>query len=204
MKIALLSDYSIEEYKQYGNERYWSTPKGIYDALKIDLRIDEIRWYPTPSNDKSFGFVELKSQYESKEFVPDVILWMSCGPSEGDKLFSKENYPKSKLVVECGDEPQTFYYNQERTKNADLILTPDFECHLMYKSMGYSSIFTSHWTDTNIFYPSLTKYQPFDVVTSMYGNRGDIVLFLQSNLKNLSICISFYLRITKYPLYEPF
>jgi glycosyltransferase involved in cell wall biosynthesis len=189
MKIALLSDYSIEEYTKYGKEKYWSTPKGIYDALISDHRISEVGWYPTPHNNKAFGFNELNTYYKSGKFIPDIIFYMSCGPSEGDKYFNKKNYPKSKLVVECGDEPQTFYYNQERTKNADLILTPDFECHLIYKSMGYSSIFTSHWTDINIFYPSLTNYQPFDVVTSMYGNRGDVVTFLQDSLKD-----SFYLK----------
>lgn len=188
MKIALLSDYSIEEYKQYGKEKYWSTPKGIYDALKIDSRVGEIRWYPIPSNDKSFGFIELKVQYESKEFVPDIILWMSCGPGP-DELFTKENFKYSKLVVDCGDEPQTMHYNQIRTQNADVILTPDFNCYNTYKSKNYNVIFTSHWTDLNIFYPSLTSYEPFDVVTSTYGDRGEIISYLSDKLKS-----SFYLK----------
>lgn len=189
MKIALLSDYSVDEYNQYGKEKYWSTPKGIYDAFLIDKRVSEIKWYPTPNFDKSFGFIELKKQYDSGEFIPDIIFYMSCGPSSGDQIFTKQNFPKSKLVVDCGDEPQTFHCNQERSKNADLILTPDVDCYLNYKSRGYNVIFTSHWTDSNIFYPSLIDYQPFDVVTSMYGDRGDIIPFLQEKLKD-----SFYLK----------
>jgi hypothetical protein len=188
MNIALLSDYSIEEYKKCGKEKYWSTPRGIYDAFLKDERISEIRWYPLPRGNE-FGFIELKKQYDDGEFVPDIIFYMSCGPANADKFFNKENFPKSKLVVECGDEPQTFSYNVERTKNADLILTPDVECYLHYKSIGYDVIFTSHWTDMNIFYSSFTTYEPFDVVTSMYGERGEVVSYLQENLGS-----SFYLK----------
>ena len=188
MKIALLSDYPIEEYKKYGKEIYWSTVRGIYDAFCLDKRVSEIRWYPTPRGDE-FGFIELKKQYDSGEFIPSIIFYMSCGPSNGVKFFNKKNFPKSKLVVDCGDEPQTFHYNEERTKNADLILTPDVDCYLNYKSKGYNVIFTSHWTDLNIFYPSLTDYCPFDVVSSMYGQRGEVVSYLQGKLGN-----SFYLK----------
>lgn len=188
MKIALLSDYSIDEYLTYGKEKFWSTPRGVYDAFVSDERVTETRWYPTPKGTE-FGFIELKKHYNCKEFIPDIIFYMSCGPADADKFFNKLNFPESKLVVECGDEPQTFHYNQERTKNADLILTPDVDCYLNYKSKGYDVIFTSHWTDTNIFYPSLTNYQPFDVVTSMYGNRGEIIPFLEEELKDC-----FYLK----------
>jgi len=190
MKIAILSDYSIKEYLEYGQEKFWSTPRGIYDAFKTDSRVDEVRWYPNPSSDPSFGFNELKKYYDSNEFIPDIIFWMSCGffPTL-DELFDKKNFPKSKLVVDCGDEPQTMHYNQKRTKNADLTLTPDVECFLQYKSLGYNVIFTSHWTDLNIFYPSFTSYEPFDVVTSMYGERGEVVNYLQEKLGS-----SFYLK----------
>lgn len=188
MKIALLSDYSVDEYYSIGSENYWSTGRGIYDAFVSDERIEEIKWYPTPSADKNFGFNELKKHYDSNQFVPDIIFWMSCGPFP-DELFDKNNFPKSKLVVDCGDEPQTFHYNQKRTKNADIVLSPDVECYLHYKSMGYGVIFTSHWTDLNIFYPSFTDYEPFDVVTSMYGDRGEVVKYLQEKLGS-----SFYLK----------
>ena len=190
MKIAMLSDYSIEEYSLIGKEKFWSTPKGIYNAFDNDERVEELRWYPTPSSDPSFGFNELKKYYDSNEFIPDIIFWMSCGffPTL-DELFDKKNFPKSKLVVDCGDEPQTMHYNQKRTKNADLILTPDVECYSQYKFLGYNVIFTSHWTDLNIFYPSFTSYEPFDVVTSMYGERGEVVNYLQEKLGS-----SFYLK----------
>ena len=184
----MLSDYSIEEYKKYGKEKYWSTGRGVFDAFDNDKRVSEIKWYPTPSSDKSFGFNELKKHYDLNEFIPDVIFWMSCGPFP-DEIFDKKNFPKSKLVVDCGDEPQTIHYNHQRTKNADLVLTGDVECYLYYKSLGYDCIFTSHWTDLNIYYPSLTDYSPFDVVTSMYGDRGDIIPFLQEKLRD-----SFYLK----------
>lgn len=188
MKLALLSDYSIQEYLSIGKEKFWSTPKGIYDAFCLDKRISEIKWYPIPKG-SDYGFLELKKQYDFGEFLPDIIFYMACGPAVADKFFNKENFPESKLVVDCGDEPQTFHYNIERTRNADLILTPDVETYLKYKSNHNNVIFTSHWSDPNIFYPSLTNYQPFDVVTSMYGSRGDVVPFLQEKLGD-----SFYLK----------
>jgi hypothetical protein len=188
MKIAMLSDYSVDDYYSIGSEKYWSTGRGIYDAFVNDKRVSEIKWYPTPSKDKLFGFIELKKQYDSGKFIPEIIFWMSCGPFP-DELFDKKHFPKSKLVVDCGDEPQTMQYNQQRTKNADLILTPDIDCYLYYESLGYDAIFTSHWTDLNIYYPSFTDYEPFDVVTSMYGNRGEVVKYLQEKLGS-----SFYLK----------
>lgn len=188
MKIALISDYPIDYYLKYGKNKFWITTKGIYDAFLNNTIVDKIKWYPTPREDKLFGFNELKKHYDSDEFIPDIILWMVCGPFP-DEMFNKKYFPKSKLVVECGDEPQTFYHNQVRVQNADLILTPDVECYLYYKSNGYNVIFTSHWTDLNIFYPSVTSYEPFDVVTSMYGERGEIIPYLQEKLEE-----SFYLK----------
>ena len=113
---------------------------------------------------------------------------MSCGLG-ADELFTKENFKQSKLVVDCGDEPQTMHYNQMRVQNADMVLTPDIQCYNVYKDNGYNVIFTSHWTDLNIFYPSLTSYEPFDVVSSMYGDRGEIIPYLRNNLGS-----SFYLK----------
>lgn len=188
MKIAILYDYSIEDYLQYGEEKYWSTPKSIYNAFKDNKLVQEIRSFPLPQNNREFGFYELKKLYDNQIFMPEIILWMPCGLGP-DHLFKKENFPESKLVVDCGDEPQTLRYNQERIKHADLILTPDIECHNYYKNNNYNSIFTAHWADTNIFYPSLTDYSPFDVVTSMCGDRGDIIPFLQRHLDK-----SFYLK----------
>lgn len=188
MKIALLSDYSIDEYYNYGRELYWSTPKGIYDAFLADKRVSDIKWLPLPIEDHLFGFRELKKMYDTGEFIPDIIYYMSGGFFE-DEYFSKEHFFKSKLILDCGDEPQTMRFNIKRAHFADLILTPDYDCFNHYKTKGYDCIFTAHWTDLNIFYPSLTDYCPFDVVTSMYGHRGDIVSFLQDKLKK-----SFYLK----------
>lgn len=86
MKIALLSDYSIEDYHSLGREKYWSTPKGIYDALLTDKRVNEVKWYPLPFDDQIYGFQELMKVY-NRSFTPDIIFWMSCEPTPAEILF---------------------------------------------------------------------------------------------------------------------
>lgn len=181
MKIALISTYDINEYFQYGKEKYWSTPRGIYDAFVADPRVDEIRWFPIAPHNCSFGFRELKRLYDKEMFVPDIIFYMSFCYNT-DEYWNKETFPKSKLVVDCGDEPQTKHFNQKRILTSDLILTPDYECYLDYKSRGLNVVYTAHWTDPVIYYPSDSKDERLDVVTSMYGDRGDVVPFLQEKL----------------------
>lgn len=182
MKVALISIYSFDDYIKYGKENSWSTPRGIYDAIVSDGRISEVKWFPILREDLSFGFRELKQQYNTGEFVPDIIFYMSfCYNPDG--YWNKTIFPNSKLVVDCGDEPQTMHYNQVRVQNSDLILTPDYDCYLEYKNRGLNAVFTAHWADTNIFYPEKTETQ-YDVVTTMYGDRGDIVPYLQEQLDN--------------------
>jgi hypothetical protein len=182
MKIAILYDYSLEDYLQYGEEKYWSTPKSIYNAFKYNKLVQTIRSFPLPQNNREFGFYELKKLYDNQIFMPEIILWMSCGLGS-DHWFIKNNFPHSRLIVDLGDEPQTKSYNYIRAKNADLVLTPDYECYKEYKQQRYNTIFTAHWADTTIYYPSKTNYCPFDVVTSMNGDRGDILPFLRDKLK---------------------
>ena len=40
MKIALLSDYSVDEYYSIGKEKFWSTPRGLYDAFVSKIAPD--------------------------------------------------------------------------------------------------------------------------------------------------------------------
>lgn len=187
MKIALLSDYTIEDYKKYRRELNWTTPRGIYDAFVADSRTTEIRWYPMPPEDKMYGFRELKREYDLKEFVPDLIYLMNAGPL--DEIFwDKTLFPKSILLYEAGDEPQTFQWNRLKALRSDIVFTPDYECCLYYKSLGLNAHWIAHLADPIIFFPT-DNIPEKDVVTSMYGNRGDIIPFLQNSLEK-----SFFLK----------
>ena len=94
MKIALLSDYSIEEYTLIGKEKFWSTPRGLYDAFVMNERIEEIRWYPTPNSDPSFGFNELKNiMIQMNLFLILFLDVMWIFPTL-DELFDKKIFQK--------------------------------------------------------------------------------------------------------------
>jgi hypothetical protein len=181
MEVVLISDYKIDDYKNFGFEQNWSAPKGIYNELTILDRVTKIHWYPFPENIPNFPFVELKKDIESKKIDPNVIVYLSCGPRE-DSMFSKSNFPNSKLVVDLGDEPQTKGYNIQRSANADIVLTPDRDCYNFYKSKGYSAIHTGHWADLNIFKPNSKTEIKYDVVTSMKGDRGKIPEYISKKL----------------------
>lgn len=181
MKVALLYNYPLSDYYQYGKERFWSTPRGIYDAFASTPGVVEVRSFPLPPEKQIFGFVELKKLYDRGEFVPDILLLMNAG-SFYDDIWSKAFFPKSMLVYEAGDEPQTFSWNQLKASRSDLVLTPDYRCYHAYKNqMKVKAVWTAHWADSNIFFPSHSP-TPFDVVTSC-GDRGDVTHFLQAELR---------------------
>lgn len=201
MKIALLSDYPINQYEELGREKYWTTPQGIYNSFKKQLPNSEIRWYPMPGGNKLYGVMRLIEQYKSGEFIPDIVFLMNAGPLD-DGFWTKANFPKSIMVYEAGDEPQTHRWNLIKAKNSDLILTPDKRCYEWYKQNIHNPvIYTAHWTSTEIYYPNnwISEYepldceplvlakreirQPFDVVTTC-GNRGEITDFLSHNLQD--------------------
>ncbi len=192
MEVAIISDYQISEYKEFGYENGWSTASGIYKEILRLKKVKNIIWYPFPIDAPNFPFKELKRDIKHKKINPDVILYLSCGPRE-DNMFTKSNFPNAKLVVDLGDEPQTKGFNIERSANADIVLTPDRDCYNFYKSKGYSAIHTGHWADMEIFKPNENMDIKYDVVSSMKGARGKIPDYISKklgeryiNLNNLS------------------
>ena len=183
MNIALVSDYSLDDYKNLGYESNWSTPKGIYKELVNTDRVKMVKWYPSPEKLPNYPFIEILNDIEMKIFTPNIIFYMSCGPRD-DSMFNKSIFPNSKLVVDLGDEPQTKGFNVERSKNADVVLTPDRDCFNYYKSKGYNVIHTGHWADMNIFYPEKKYKNIYDVSSSMVGNRGPTVDFVIKKMGN--------------------
>jgi len=183
MEIALVSDYSLDDYKALGYESNWSTPKGIFNELINTDRVKKVKWYPSPEKLPNYPFLELLKDIELKNFNPNIIFYMSCGPRD-DSMFNKSKFPNSKLVVDLGDEPQTKQFNKERSKNADVVLTPDRDCFNYYKSKGYNVIHTGHWADMNVFYPEKKYEEIYDVASSMLGNRGPTVDYVIKKMGN--------------------
>jgi len=183
MNVALVSDYSLDDYKDFGYENKWSTPKGIFNELINTDRVKKVKWYPFPEKLPNYPFVEILNDIEMKNFNPNIIFYMSCGPRD-DSMFNRSVFPNSKLVVDLGDEPQTKPFNKERSENADIVLTPDRDCFNYYKSKGYNAIHTGHWADMNIFFPNEKYEDIYDVTSSMVGNRGSTVDYVIKKMGN--------------------
>lgn len=173
----------MSDYYNLGYSSVWNNPKSIYTAFKNNPNISEIRWIPLFEGDKNFGFEQAKRQYDTGEFIPDAIVLMHYANFD-NSFWKKEYFPKSKLIFEAADEPQQSHWYEEKAKNSDLVLTPDYVCFKKYKEVHKLPhvMWTAHWADRNIWYPSnFNNYTPHDVVTTM-GCRGEISDWLPTQL----------------------
>jgi hypothetical protein len=162
MKIAMFWDFDPT------NLFKWDTPSGIYREFKNAGH--EVKKFPLPSYNKALGFnIFLKSG-----FKPDFCFLMNAGKlKEGEQFWNKKTLGDIPLVLEAGDEPQTFYDHIILSKNSDIVLTPDFRCFEMYKNKNINAFWWTHWCDEKIFFKDETQNQNIsnDVVSSMYGIR---------------------------------
>ena len=74
MDVALVSDYSLDDYKNLGYESKWSTPKGIFDELISTDRVKKVKWYPFPEKLPNYPFVEILNDIEMKNFNPNIVF----------------------------------------------------------------------------------------------------------------------------------
>lgn len=182
MNIGLISDYKKEDFISYGRPNYWDTPTGIYTALLKNPRVDKVKWYPYVGIDNPhFPYLSILNDIEDGVFEPDIIFYLACGP-QIDEYFNHKYFKNVKLVVDLGDEPQTLKFNANRAYNADLVLTPDYECYISYKKKGYNVIHTGHFADMEVFKPNKNKIIKYDVVSTMNGTREGYIEFLNKKL----------------------
>jgi spore maturation protein CgeB len=169
MKILMTWHYNSDI------KEFWSTPQGIYDCfLKMGYHIDR---FPFNPNNCDFSKV-----IEKKELY-DLFLIFYAGPSEklSEEIQKVKNSTKLKIILELGDEPQTFHWNQERAKVADAVLTPDLRCYNQYKQNNINVYWMTHWGDEQIFYPN-PKIKKQNVCVTTCGHRNGVD-YIQSSLK---------------------
>lgn len=157
-------------------EEFWSTPQGIYECFsRMGYYIDKFPF--DPNNCDFSNVIEKQSLY-------DLFLIFYAGPSESlSKQIQKvKNDTNLKVILELGDEPQTFHWNQERALVADAVLTPDLRCYHHYKQKNINAYWMTHWGDEKIFYPNPIIGKKNICVTTC-GNRNGVD-YIQKNLKD--------------------
>ena len=141
MNIALL---------YYGNpdgtNDYWNVPIGLRIAFtKLGHLVDEYKFDP-----KDCHLDKLVPRIESYDFI--IISWPWTSPSLDSEIQRLKTLSKTPIVLELGDEPQTFGQALERIKYVDAAYTQDLRCQKKYIEMGHNVYWLTHWGDEFLFY----------------------------------------------------
>ncbi len=143
----------------------WGTPKGIKITFeKLGYNIIEFGYDPNNCN-----FDEIINREDEYDFL---ILW-SCGPHPtlDNEIQRLRLNTSKKILLELGDEPQTFHMNQNRAPYVNAVFTPDLRCHKNYESRGIKSYWLTHWGDESIFNYDESIVRENKCVTTC-GDRG--------------------------------
>lgn len=82
----------------------------------------------------------------------DIVIHMDFGRFDSFYL-NKQHLSKAFWVMECGDDPQNFEKNLNKTYKFDYMFTPDHDCYLKYKALYNDRVdWITHFADTNVQY----------------------------------------------------
>jgi len=142
----------VEEFKRIGWETRIYSLFDIYDNY-VDTNIDK-----------------LIQDSKSKEFDPDIVLYMDWGRFDSE-LLDKKNIPGAFWVMESGDDPQNFDRNSLKANKFHLVLTPAYNSYIEYKKRNVNVEWWTHFADTNIHKP-YSGFTPFDELPPVRSTRG--------------------------------
>jgi hypothetical protein len=106
----------------------------------------------------------------SKEFIPDIVMYMDWGRFDSP-LLDMKNIPGAFWVMESGDDPQNFERNSTKASKFHLVLTPAHDCYLEYKKRHINAEWWTHFADSNIHKP-YSGFTPFDELPKVRSTRG--------------------------------
>lgn len=126
-------------------EDFWNCPLGLSFAFKrLGHTVDVFKF--DAANCDLENFFGVANDYD---FIWAGWPWTSN--SFDTQLKKLKTVTNKKLVLEMGDEPQTFGQGMDRAKIADAIYTPDLRCNNKYKEMGINSHWVTHYGDEYLF-----------------------------------------------------
>jgi hypothetical protein len=115
-------------------------------------------------------------------FVADFVLAMDYGPWQG-LYWNKINFPKTTLVYEAGDEPQSFYSHSHKLLNSDVILTPDFRCNSLYRDVFKKKSFWWPQFAMDSIYSKEYDVDAINIcVTTCGEERGPVTRYMRDSL----------------------
>ena len=82
-------------------------------------------------------------------YRPDIIFHLDYTGFRS-RFFSKINQPDIFTVFESSDDPKRFETNYPKTKNFDLILSPDYLCTEKYRGKGVHALWWTHFADDTV------------------------------------------------------
>jgi hypothetical protein len=141
MKIAMLWHDNASK-----PETFWSCPLGLSYAFKR-LGHYVYAYYFDAGNCNLEHFFVKANEYEAV-----FVSWPWTSPSLDAQIKRLREISHAKVILELGDEPQTFGQAMERIKYVNAAFTPDLRCQKKYKEMGYNVHWLNHWGDEFLFY----------------------------------------------------
>lgn len=115
-------------------------------------------------------------------FDAEFILVSDWGPWKGE-LWSKNEFPKTILVYEAGDEPQSIASHYPKSSLSDLVITPSYAAARYYASQGVNVCWFPQYAISSIYCRDFEITRPGVCVTSC-GDRGPTSRYLSTALPN--------------------
>ena len=170
MKIAMLWHGDIT-----AAEEYWNVPLGLMFAFtKLGHSVDKYKFDAANCNLEEFF-----PRANDYDFI--WVSWPWRSPSLDEQLKKLKTISNTKIILEMGDEPQTFGQGVERAKVVDVIYTPDARCKDKYLEMGLKNVYwLNHYGDEFLFYYN-DQIPRNNVCVTTCGQRPGIE-YVQSSL----------------------
>lgn len=128
------------------SEDYWNCPLGLSFAFKKLGHIVDIYKFDAGNCNLEKVFL-VANNYD---FI--LISWPWTSKTLDDQIKKLREITKTKIILELGDEPQTFGQAFERIKYVDAAYTQDLRCQKKYIESGLNVHWLTHWADEFLFY----------------------------------------------------
>jgi hypothetical protein len=140
MKIAML--WHADENAP---EDYWNCPLGLsFSFKKLGHLVDVYKFDAGNCNiEKIFPVAD------KYDFI--LISWPWVSKTLDAQIKKLREITKTKIILELGDEPQTFGQAFDRIKYVDVSYTQDLRCQKKYIEAGYNVHWLTHWGDEYLF-----------------------------------------------------
>jgi hypothetical protein len=163
----------------------WNTPLSIvkeFESRGWETKIYSL--FDVYDNYIDTNIQRLIDDNKSKEFNPDIVMYMDWGRFDSP-LLDKKNIPDAFWVMESGDDPQNFDRNYVKANKFHLILTPAHDSYLKYKDKGHPTLWWPHFADTNIH----TPYNGYTVLTADVATvSGSLTALTYTATQKFIIC----------------